>query len=299
MRAKARVLLAWGIAAALLLPLGLGLESRLEVQARVEGAEYLGVSEILAREFSSPFGDSLVLVVNGLNAGDAVSLSEILDIVVDEVERDPSVEQTLSYRDTNDPLFLGEDGGGAIVLVRVKKEARAASLEGTLTRLRARAVDLSMRLRMVSPGVSIRWTGESALNSDLRNVSSREAREGELRVLPLILLALIAAFGSLIASALPIGIGIVSIPMTLVIAAIFALFFPLSVVLVNVVTMLGLGLGVDYALLMVSRFREELRRNESIVTDWAIVMIQLRNPAGEVRWWMDRPDNRSRKPSSP
>src|ERR1700745_1203655 len=76
--------------------------------------------------------------------------------------------------------------------------------------------------------------------------------------MPVTLLLLLLAFGSLVAALLPLGIGVLSISMAVGAPALLAHYLHLSILVQNLATMLGLGLGIDYALLMVSRFREAL-----------------------------------------
>ena len=76
--------------------------------------------------------------------------------------------------------------------------------------------------------------------------------------MPVTLFLLLLAFGSFVAALLPLGVGLLSIAMALGMAAILAHYLQLSILVQNLATMLGLGLGIDYALLMVSRFREAL-----------------------------------------
>jgi RND superfamily putative drug exporter len=76
--------------------------------------------------------------------------------------------------------------------------------------------------------------------------------------MPVTLLLLFLAFGSLVAALLPLGVGVLSISMAMGAVALLAHHLHLSILVQNLATMLGLGLGVDYALLMVSRFREAL-----------------------------------------
>jgi RND superfamily putative drug exporter len=76
--------------------------------------------------------------------------------------------------------------------------------------------------------------------------------------MPVTLVLLLLAFGSLVAALLPLGVGVLSISMALGAAALLAHYLHLSILVQNLATMLGLGLGIDYALLMVSRFREAL-----------------------------------------
>jgi putative drug exporter of the RND superfamily len=96
------------------------------------------------------------------------------------------------------------------------------------------------------------------LNFDLRKVSADDVTHAEERAMPVTLLLLLLAFGSLVAALLPLGVGVLSISMAMGAAALLAHYLQLSILVQNLATMLGLGLGIDYALLMVSRFREAL-----------------------------------------
>src|SRR5208282_4289965 len=93
---------------------------------------------------------------------------------------------------------------------------------------------------------------------DLRKVSADEVNHAEERAMPVTLLLLVLAFGSLVAALLPLGVGVLSISMAMGAAALLAHYLHLSILVQNLATMLGLGLGIDYALLMVSRFREAI-----------------------------------------
>jgi RND superfamily putative drug exporter len=89
-------------------------------------------------------------------------------------------------------------------------------------------------------------------------VSADDVTHAEEKAMPVTLVLLVLAFGSLVAALLPLGVGLLSISMALGAAALLAHFLQLSILVQNLATMLGLGLGIDYALLMVSRFREAL-----------------------------------------
>ena len=124
--------------------------------------------------------------------------------------------------------------------------------------LRSATGSLEAGLRPRFPAISFRWTGEIPLNYDLRKASASDARRAERRVLPLTAILLVVAFGAVAAAVLPVFAGALSISLALGAAVILTRFFPLSLLLQNVVAMLGLGLGIDYALLVVGRFREAL-----------------------------------------
>jgi RND superfamily putative drug exporter len=92
----------------------------------------------------------------------------------------------------------------------------------------------------------------------MRRVSAHETRTAELRVLPLTLILLLIAFRSLVSAILPIMCGALTIMVSLGAVAAVNRWWPASLVVVSIVSMIGLGLSVDYALLIVSRYRDGL-----------------------------------------
>src|SRR6202034_2943247 len=118
------------------------------------------------------------------------------------------------------------------------------------------ASSLQNQLRGRYPAVKLELTGEIPLNFDIRKASADDVRRGESLVIPATLALLLVAFGSLVAALIPLAVGQLAIAATLAIAGVLAQRLHLSILVQNLATMLGLGLGIDYTLLMVSRFRE-------------------------------------------
>jgi RND superfamily putative drug exporter len=114
-----------------------------------------------------------------------------------------------------------------------------------------------------APGARLQWTGDSAIKEAIINSSNQDLRRSELRAMPLTVVMLLIAFGSLTAALIPVVIGFLAIVLTL--AACFALtgFIDLSVMVQSVATLLGLALGIDYSLLMINRYRELRARHHS------------------------------------
>jgi len=105
-----------------------------------------------------------------------------------------------------------------------------------------------------------RVTGRAPLDLDVRTVVTRDSARGEKRLLPLTLVILVLAFGALVAAMLPLIVGVLAIAVSLAIIGLIAHVTPMSVFVLNMTTMIGLGVGIDYSLLVVTRFREELAR---------------------------------------
>jgi RND superfamily putative drug exporter len=110
------------------------------------------------------------------------------------------------------------------------------------------------------PGIRTYLAGGPAFYGDIQTVSESDLRRSELVSLPLAALALLLVFGSVVSAAVPLVVGGTAVALSLAIIFILASLTPMSIFVLNLTTLLGLGLGVDYSLLMTSRFREELAR---------------------------------------
>ena len=107
-------------------------------------------------------------------------------------------------------------------------------------------------------GFEVAMTGSFTTDVDFTEVSERDLQEGELRFgVPAALIILVLVFGALVAALLPLALAIVSIVVALGLTALVAQEFELSIFVTNMLTGMGLALGIDYALFVVSRFREE------------------------------------------
>src|SRR5439155_10462417 len=109
-----------------------------------------------------------------------------------------------------------------------------------------------------APGLEIGLAGGPAFYGDVQAVSESDLRRSETISLPLAGLALLLVFGSIVAAALPLVVGGAAVVTGLAAVFLIASLTPMSILVLNLSTLLGLGLGVDYSLLMTSRFSEEL-----------------------------------------
>ena len=109
-----------------------------------------------------------------------------------------------------------------------------------------------------APGLTVELAGGPAFYGDVQTVSEADLRRSEIISLPLAALALIFVFGSIVAAGVPLVVGGAAVIVALAGIFVVASLTPMSIFVLNLATLLGLGLGVDYSLLMTSRFREEL-----------------------------------------
>ena len=113
-----------------------------------------------------------------------------------------------------------------------------------------------------TPGLTVRIGGGPAFYGDVQAVTETDLRRAELISLPLAALALLLVFGSLVAAGVPLAVGGAAVLVALTAIYLVASVIPMSIFVLNLATLLGLGLGVDYSLLMTSRFREELAHRQ-------------------------------------
>jgi RND superfamily putative drug exporter len=238
-----------------LLPFSYKVERRLETAVHIKGGESEKVDLELAQRFQSPYARRLVLVISGIPDPDSAKGADALGFLTSSLLSVPGVSGAVSSLDWPDPMFTG-DNGGALIIVGL--DPHDESVEALVPTLRAKADRMEGQLRSQYPNIKLEITGETPLNFDLRRVSADDVTHAEERAMPVTLVLLLLAFGGLVAALLPLGVGMLSISMALGAAALLTHYLQLSILVQNLATMLGLGLGIDYALLMVSRFREAL-----------------------------------------
>jgi len=256
-RARFAVLLCWAAVSLALGRYALSLESVLETAASLPDSEWDQARRASAAGLSAGEGEVAVLVIRGLDPRRDASARARIALVDSLVRRVSDVQRVRSYGGERDSLLVGH--GGSIIF------AILAPTQETGDRVipRLRRVTAPLAAQWAAEGVTLRWTGESALNADLRAASAADAAAAERRALPLTLVILLVAFGSVVAAGLPLLIGMLTIVCALGAAGLAGRLVPLSLMLQSLVTMIGLGLGIDYALLMVRRFREELAQGRT------------------------------------
>jgi RND superfamily putative drug exporter len=161
---------------------------------------------------------------------------------------DPRLREVTSYWATKAPALRSKDGSDALILTSVVGDEKQATDNATALLKTYGHVDDS--------AVTVQIGG--ARGADIGGQVGKDLALAESIAVPITVILLILAFGSLVASFLPLSIGVVAIVCTLAELRLLTEFTSVSVFAINLTTALGLGLGIDYALLMVSRFREEL-----------------------------------------
>lgn len=200
--------------------------------------------------------ENLVLVVHA-RAGnvDGGAAAQAGKDLTGRLTADHDLTQVVSYFSTPDPALKSADGRSAMVLARVLGDDKQI-LDTTDRLLSGYAAD--------NAAVTIRAGGDAAVSHGVTNQVTEDLATAESLAIPLTMLLLVLAFGSLVAALLPLAIGLVAILGTFAELALAGRVTDVSVFAVNLTTALGLGLGIDYALLMVARFREYLSHGSSV-----------------------------------
>ena len=248
------------------LPFAARVNEVLDAGVRLQGSESARVEETLQRQFQSPIAKIALLRIAAAPDPRTAAGEALLRQITDRIRSTPGVRGVLSYLDRGDSLFLGEDGSPILI---VGLNAPKGAEDALMTRVVHSTEPLHAELEPKYPGIAFGWTGEAVVNADLRRISAQETRAAEWRVLPLTLVLLLIAFRSLISAILPVLCGALTVMVSLGMVAAVNRVWPSSLIVVSIVSMVGLGLSIDYALLIVSRYRdgleEGLSRPEAVI----------------------------------
>ena len=153
--------------------------------------------------------------------------------------------------------MISRDGRRALAVVELKGEAAAfSSLEFSVL---PPDVYPSLRAKVKTETLEMLPVGNIPLNHDFTEVTRTDLRRAELVILPVVVILLLLVFGSVVAALLPLLVGALSMAGAIAGTLLMARYTSVSVYAPNIVTMIGLGVAIDYSLFIVSRFREEIR----------------------------------------
>ena len=153
--------------------------------------------------------------------------------------------------------------GGAIDRQRVSIDRHHALTNIGLVSARTHVYQ-TVRSKLSSPTLQLTATGSPVVNANYDTITNADAARGESLSIPLSLILLLLVFGSLVAACLPLAIALVATFGGLAVLALLTRVMDVDSSASNVAIFLGLGLGIDYSLFIVSRFREELRKSRAV-----------------------------------
>ncbi|WTW95850.1 MMPL family transporter [Streptomycetaceae bacterium NBC_01309] len=212
-------------------------------------------AEVVEKKFGGE--TNLVLLVRPTDgAVDAPAARNSAQALVAELRKEPDLDNVIAYWDADNPDLRSEDGSQALVLAHVKGDetTRDKKADGVIDRYTG----------TYAGTLDVRAGGAAAVGSEMGTQAGKDLLLAESIAIPLTLLLLLVVFGSLTAALLPLAIGVIAIVGTFAELFVLGSVTDVSIFAVNLTTALGLGLGIDYALLMVSRFREQLAAGASV-----------------------------------
>lgn len=246
LRHPGRVLVVAAIAIAALAFVGRGVEDQLRpTSLSVPGTESGRAGSLLHRYF----GDSAPFAI--LLQGPPAQLDRQGPALIRALRSDPSVS-TVSPWDRGSVQRLRPGPRKALILVDFHVDAETA-VRDTVPYL-----DRTLH-EQIRPPVTAAESGFASLSRAIEDESVHSTEIAELIAIPFLLLVLLLVFRSPVAAAIPLAFGAVTVTVSRGILAIASDWVAIDGFALTVCAMMGLALGVDYALLMVSRFREELR----------------------------------------
>ena len=204
--------------------------------------------ERIDRELGDPGADLLVLYSSPDRTVDSPEFREPVVATLDRLRQSPAVAGVTSWYDTAAPALVATDRKATYALVRLHaddEDGQAAAFE-------------ALRPALDAPGVATEAGGNVPFLAAASAQTTEDITRAELFAMPVLLLLLLVIFRGLVAAATPLVVGVLAILGGFVVVRLLNLVTEVSVFAINVITLIGLGMAIDYALFVVSRFREEL-----------------------------------------
>jgi trehalose monomycolate/heme transporter len=164
------------------------------------------------------------------------------------------VESFTTYWSTRSPQFISASGRQTYAVIELTGGSDAARIKSFE----------AIRNDLAVPGLTERAGGQIPTEQAINKQVTGDISRAETLSMPLLLLLLLVIFGSLAAASLPLAIGGIAILGSFTALRLLTLGTSVSIYSINITTILGLGLAIDYGLFMVGRFREELGRQPSV-----------------------------------
>jgi RND superfamily putative drug exporter len=192
--------------------------------------------------------DELVIVRSDELTVTRPAFRERVATLAEELGRSDSVEEVSSYLDPSGEILVSEDSHATILPVVLAGDEEESVDD---------VVEIVQRADGAE-GFAVDITGEFTVGRDFERVSEEDLQQGELQFgLPAAMIVLLLVFGTLVGAAIPMTMAILSIIVALAMVAVIGQFFEVNLFVTNMLVAMGLALGIDYSLFIVSRLREE------------------------------------------
>ncbi|MCD9195251.1 MMPL family transporter [Streptomyces albireticuli] len=255
---RRRTTVLWVSALALVLAAlgGLGVENRLAHGGFSDPhAESSRAGRLVSEHFPTTDGD-LILLLSGAGPVDSPTTASLGTDLTRRAERAAGVRAAGSYWTAGRPSALrSRDGSMGLVSLSLSGDEHAQAKT---------AERLVPELRRHARGLTVMAAGPAQVQTEVGKQTAHDLLLAEAIAMPITLVLLLLIFGSAVAAALPLVIALLSVLVSRAVLNALAGVVSISVYSMNSTTALGLGLGIDYSLFMLSRFREELRGGATV-----------------------------------
>jgi len=222
----------------------------------IAGSPSKAASDALHNEFDNPLLDPLVIAVSAPDLRvDAEPYRGWVQRTAARLSGMSEIRRVHSVADSSDPKLRSTDGHVTMLIAGLAAHD-IPTRERAVVTVRAALAPLRDELVRLDPAARLAVTGGPAVDVDINTWSASGGDHAEKRALPLTLAILAVVFGTVIAASLPFLMGLTTTTIALGLAFVLARLMPVSNLLSNVVTMVGLAIGIDYSLLMVTHYRE-------------------------------------------
>jgi putative drug exporter of the RND superfamily len=222
----------------------------------IDGSPSHAAGDMLRTDFENPYIDPLVVAVAApalkVDSDPYLAWLRKAGKTLSELRE---VKKVSSFANTRDAQMRSADGHVTLLLLGLASPDTEAQQRAVVV-VRQALAPLRAELKALDPSAQVALTGGPAADFDVNSFSAAGGRDAELFALPLTLIILMIAFGTLVAASLPFLMGLATTTVALGMAFLLAELVPVSNLLSNVVTMVGLAIGIDYSLLMVTHFRD-------------------------------------------
>jgi RND superfamily putative drug exporter len=219
-------------------------------------AESSRASQLLTDKFHQ--GDVQMLIVVSAPSGvDSPAAHGAGTDIVNQLRRSAHVANVTSYWTTPPAAaadLVSKDRTSGLIV---------AGITGSEAQQQTYAKELSTQVTRSHDGVTVRTGGTAMVNVQVTDQSQHDLLLMESLAIPLSFLVLVWVFGGLLAAALPVAVGVMAILGALAVLRIISFTTDVSIFALNLTTAMGLALAIDYTLLMISRFRDELAEGAS------------------------------------
>lgn len=228
----------------------------LGVEGGVPGSPSRRAGDALRSDFNNPFIDPVVVAVRAPHLDVAAApYFAWLNETTQRLTQLPQVRRVASFADGRDAQLRSADGHNTMLLLGLRATDNDARQQAVIA-VRQALLASTAQLQHEDPAAQLAVTGGAAADLDVNIWSAKGGDRAEKRALPLTLAILLIAFGTLVAASLPLLTGLSTTTVSLGLAFVLAQLMPVSNLLGNVVTMIGLAIGIDYSLLTVTHYRE-------------------------------------------